>query len=44
MTLRPRTRRTMKIKARRCPKCGAKVNNQRKRCKRCAKVLSFPKF
>lgn len=40
MTLRPRTARTLKIKARRCPKCGCKLNSQRKRCKKCSLKLA----
>jgi predicted nucleic acid-binding Zn ribbon protein len=41
--VRPRSKFVMKTKNRRCPKCGAAVNNQRTRCKKCAKVLSKPK-
>ena len=26
-----------------CPKCGAKINNQRVRCKKCAQALTRPK-
>jgi len=40
MTLRPRTRRKLKLKNRRCPKCQAKLHPNRKRCKRCAKALT----
>jgi hypothetical protein len=40
MRTRPHSSFVQKLKARRCPKCGAKVNPQRKRCKRCSKVLS----
>ena len=39
MTIRPRTARKMKLKARRCPKCGCKLNPLRKRCKKCAQKL-----
>lgn len=39
MSIRPRTARTMKLKKRRCPKCGCHLNPQRKRCKVCAKKL-----
>ena len=42
MSIRPRTKLVKQRKARVCPKCGAKVNNQRKRCKRCARTLSIP--
>jgi hypothetical protein len=35
MGLRPRTPFVHKVKARRCPKCGCKLNSQRKRCTRC---------
>lgn len=35
MGIRPRTSLVMKRKARRCPKCGTKLNNQRVRCKVC---------
>jgi len=43
MKSRPRTSFVLKLKARRCPKCGAKVNNQVTRCKRCAGQLSKPR-
>lgn len=43
MGMRPRTKFVHKLKARRCSKCGGKINNQRKRCKRCAATLSKPK-
>lgn len=36
MGIRPRTPLVLKRKARRCSKCGAKLNNQRTRCKRCS--------
>jgi uncharacterized OB-fold protein len=39
MGIRPRTARAKKIKARRCPKCGRKLNNQLRRCKACAKQV-----
>lgn len=39
MTIRPRTARKMKLKNRRCPKCGCKLNPLRKRCKKCAQKL-----
>ncbi len=38
---RPRTKLKLKRKARRCPKCGFKMNNQQTRCKRCAAQLSL---
>jgi hypothetical protein len=40
MRTRPHSSFVQKLKARRCPKCGAKVNPQLKRCKRCANVLT----
>jgi predicted amidophosphoribosyltransferase len=40
--IRPRTKFNLETKERRCPKCGAKVNNQRVRCKKCAGELSRP--
>jgi hypothetical protein len=40
---RPRTKFVMQLKERRCPKCGAKLNNQVKRCKRCHEVQKKPK-
>jgi ribosomal protein L40E len=43
MKSRPRTSFTMKLLGRRCAKCGAKLNNQVKRCKRCHATLSRPK-
>jgi len=43
MKSRPRTKFVLQLKNRRCPKCGAKVNNQVKRCKRCAGMLSKPR-
>ena len=43
MNTRPRTKFVMQLKERRCPKCGAKLNNQVKRCKRCHEVQSKPK-
>lgn len=39
MGTRPRTRHVKTLKKRRCPKCGAQLNNQRKRCKRCASLV-----
>ncbi len=36
--VRPRTKLVLNRKSLRCPKCGAAVNRQLKRCKRCAKV------
>ncbi len=40
--IRPRTKFTLAEKDRHCPKCGAKINNQRVRCKKCAQELSRP--
>ena len=42
METRPRTSFVLKLKGRRCPKCGALVNNQRTRCKRCTQTLTKP--
>ena len=36
--VRPLTALTKARRNLRCPKCGAKIDRQRKRCKRCAKV------
>jgi rubredoxin len=43
MKSRPATKFTMALKNRRCPKCGAKLNNQVKRCKRCTQVVGKPR-
>jgi len=43
MGIRPRTKFTMQLKSRRCPKCNAKLNNQVKRCKRCSAVAGKPR-
>jgi hypothetical protein len=43
METRPRTTFVMKLKTRRCPKCGAKINSQRLRCKRCHETQRRPK-
>lgn len=43
MGIRPRTSFVLKLKARRCGKCGAKLNNQVTRCKRCHKSQGKPK-
>jgi predicted RNA-binding Zn-ribbon protein involved in translation (DUF1610 family) len=43
MQSRPRTKFVMQLKSRRCPKCGAKLNNQVIRCKRCHQAQSKPK-
>ena len=40
--IRPRTKFVLQTGARRCPKCGAKVNNQRVRCKKCASEIAKP--
>jgi predicted amidophosphoribosyltransferase len=39
--IRPRTKLKLARKARRCPKCGAKLNNQLTRCKRCSSEVSL---
>jgi hypothetical protein len=43
MKSRPLTRFVHQLKRRRCPKCGAKLNNQVKRCKRCTAVVGKPR-
>jgi hypothetical protein len=43
MSIRPRTKLVMQRKSRRCPKCGAAVNSQRTRCKKCSKTVALPK-
>ena len=43
MQRRPRTKFVLELKARRCPKCGAKLNNQVVRCKRCHEKQTRPK-
>jgi predicted amidophosphoribosyltransferase len=40
--MRPRTQFKLDTKQRVCPKCGAKVNNQRVRCKKCSEQLGRP--
>jgi hypothetical protein len=42
MRTRPRSKFVKQLKARRCGKCGSKINNQRVRCPRCANALSRP--
>jgi uncharacterized OB-fold protein len=43
MGMRPRTAFVKKLKARRCGKCGGKLNNQRTRCPRCHAVAARPR-
>jgi len=43
MGKRPRTDFTAKLKERRCPKCGSKINSQKVRCKRCHQPQGRPK-
>jgi hypothetical protein len=43
MKTRPRTSFVMKLKNRRCPKCGGAINSQRMRCKRCHESQGRPK-
>jgi len=38
---RPKTRRALQVKTRRCTKCGCALNNQLTRCKRCSSVQKF---
>jgi ribosomal protein L40E len=42
VTTRPSTIYVLKKKSRICGKCGAKINNQRTRCKKCSGLLPFP--
>jgi RNA polymerase subunit RPABC4/transcription elongation factor Spt4 len=42
MGIRPRTKLVKARKARRCTKCGAAINNQRKRCKKCSATQTLP--
>jgi predicted amidophosphoribosyltransferase len=42
MGTRPRTKLVKARKDRRCSKCGAKLNSQRKRCKKCASPQAIP--
>ncbi len=41
--IRKRTSLALKRKARRCPKCGRAMNNQRKRCKFCHQAVGIPR-
>jgi ribosomal protein L40E len=43
MGIRPRTDHVMKLKSRRCPKCGGAINSQKTRCKRCHATQTRPK-
>jgi uncharacterized OB-fold protein len=43
MGTRPRTKFVLKLKSRRCPKCGGMLNNQKMRCKRCHQRQTRPK-
>ena len=43
MKTRPRTKFVHQLKNPRCPKCGAKLNNQVKRCKRGTAVVGKPR-
>jgi hypothetical protein len=43
MGIRPRTGHVMKLKNRRCPKCGCAINSQKTRCKRCHEKQGRPK-
>ena len=42
MGMRPRSKLVKSRKERRCNKCGAKLNSQRTRCKRCSNQQSIP--
>jgi hypothetical protein len=39
---RPRTKLVKKRNARRCKKCGSKLNSQMTRCRRCHSVQNLP--
>jgi ribosomal protein L40E len=43
MGIRSRTRFVQQLKARRCPKCGGRINSQQVRCKRCHQQQQRPK-
>ena len=43
MGIRPRTKFVMKLKERRCPRCGGKINRQQTRCRRCHTAQQRPK-
>jgi len=43
MGIRARTAFVKKLKERRCSKCGAKLNTQQVRCKRCSNAQPRPK-
>ena len=43
MRTRPRSKFVKQLKARRCTKCGAKMNTLIKRCKRCSAAVGRPK-
>lgn len=43
MGIRPRSEFMKALKDRRCGACGAKLNNQVKRCKRCSAANPKPK-
>ncbi|MCR4411951.1 MAG: hypothetical protein NUV77_05935 [Thermoguttaceae bacterium] len=43
MGIRPRTRFVKKLKAHRCPKCGAKLHPHVGRCRRCHQTQPRPK-
>jgi ribosomal protein L40E len=43
MGIRPRSKFVKQVKARVCPKCGAKLNTQVTRCRRCHATQTKPK-
>ncbi len=43
MRTRPHSKFVQKLRNRRCPKCGAMINNQRTRCKKCGGGVGKPK-
>jgi len=43
MRTRPHSKFVQQLKARRCGKCGGKLNNQVRRCKRCHATQGRPK-
>ncbi len=42
MRTRPRSKFVKQLKARRCSKCGGKMNTLSKRCKRCSAPVARP--
>jgi hypothetical protein len=42
MGIRPHSTFVKQTRARRCPKCGCAINNQRTRCKKCSSLVGKP--